>query len=36
MKAYRILTQTKIEPFERSVLDCAVLNTSLRVLQGKS
>lgn len=33
MKAYRILTQTKIEPFERSVLDCSVLNTSLSSLQ---
>ena len=33
MKAYRILTQTKIEPFERSVLDCSVLNKPLRVLQ---
>ena len=33
MKAYRILTQSTIEPFERSVLDCSVLNKSLANLQ---
>lgn len=33
MKAYRILTQTTIEPFNRSVLDCSVLNKPLASLQ---